>query len=113
MELFNDMHIKVCNLFGVKEICITSTLKTGDKELTFMFRKENPYASSIKEEGYIRTQSDEFVIKQIEPSDSWYKCTAAMNVESLEGKQFPTGFKTTEVTAEECVETAIDGTEWK
>lgn len=43
----------------------------------------------------------------------WYKCTAAMNVESLEGKQFPTGFKTTEVTAEECVETAIDGTEWK
>lgn len=113
MELFNDMHIKVCNLSGVKEICITSTLKTGDKELTFMFRKENPYASSIKEEGYIRTQSDEFVIKQIEPSDSWYKCTAAMNVESLEGKQFPTGFKTTEVTAEECVETAIDGTEWK
>lgn len=66
-----------------------------------------------KRRGYIRTQSDEFVIKQIEPSDSWYKCTAAMNVESLEGKQFPTGFKTTEVTAEECVETAVDGTEWK
>lgn len=112
MELYNDMHEKVCNLSGIKEICITSTLKTGDKEITFQFRKENPFASSIKEEGYIRTDKDEFVIKQIEPSDSWYTCTGAMNVETLEGKQFPTGFKTTEVTAKVCIETAIEGTEW-
>lgn len=112
MELFNDMHEKLCNLSGIKEICISSTLKTGDKELTFKYRKENPFAASIKEEAYIRTSEDEFVIKQIEPTDEWYTCTGAMNVEELEGNQFPTGFKTTEVTAEECVNEAIKGTPW-
>lgn len=112
MELFNDMHKKVCNLSGLKETCITSTLKTGDKGITFFFRKENHFAREIKEEAYLRTDKDEFVIKQIEPSDAWYKCTGTMNVEELEGKQFPTGFKTTEVTADECVKEAIAGTSW-
>lgn len=112
MELFNDMHEKVCNLSGLKETCITSTLKTGDKEITFFFRKENHFAREIKEEAYLRTDEDEFVIKQIEPSDAWYKCTGTMNVEELEGKQFPTGFKTTEVTADECIREAIAGTSW-
>ena len=76
MELFNDIHEKVCNLSGIKEICITSTLKTGDKELSFQYRKDNTYAKNIKEEAYIRTDEDEFVIKQIEPSGDWHKCTA-------------------------------------
>lgn len=112
MELFDDMHEKVCNLSGIKEICIASTLKTGDKEISFYFRNDNHYAEEIKEEAYLRTDKDEFVIKQIEPSDAWYKCTGTMNVEELEGKQFPTGFKTTEVTADECVGEAIAGTSW-
>lgn len=112
MELFNDMHEKVCNLSGVKEICITSTLKTGDKEITFKFRRDNTFASDIKEEAYIRTDEDEFVIKQTEPSDDWFTCTGQMNVEELQDKQFPTGFETVEKTAGECCETAIIGTGW-
>ena len=75
MDLYNDSHEKVCILSGTKETCITSTLKTGDKEITFEFRKTNRYAADIKEEGYIRTDTDEFVIKQVEPSGEWYKCT--------------------------------------
>ena len=67
MDLYNDSHEKVCILSGIKETCITSTLKTGDKEITFEFRKTNRYAADIKEEGYIRTDTDEFVIKQVEP----------------------------------------------
>lgn len=39
MDLYNDSHEKVCILSGIKETCITSTLKTGDKEITFEFRK--------------------------------------------------------------------------
>jgi phage minor structural protein len=112
MDLFNDMHEKVCALSGIKETCITSTLKTGDKEITFEFRRTNRFASSIKEEGYIRTDEDEFVIKQVEPDGEWYKCTGALNVEELEGKQYPTGFETVEKTAEECVTQAITGTGW-
>ena len=50
MELYNDLHEKVCILSGIKATCITSTLKTGDKEITFEFRRTNRFASSIKEE---------------------------------------------------------------
>lgn len=112
MELYSDEKVKICTLSGVKEIGITSTLKTGDKEISFKYRKGNVFAEQIKEEAYIRTEDDEFVIKQIEPSDDWYTCTGALNVEELESKQFPTGFVTTEQTAQQCVETAITGTGW-
>ena len=113
MDLYNDSHEKVCILSGIKETCITSTLKTGDKEITFEFRKTNRYAADIKEEGYVRTDTDEFVIKQVEPSGEWYKCTGTLNVEELEGKQYPQGFETVEKTVDECLTEAIDGTGWK
>lgn len=112
MDLYNDSHEKVCILSGIKETCITSTLKTGDKEITFEFRKTNRYATDIKEEGYIRTDTDEFVIKQVEPSGEWYKCTGTLNVEELEGKQYPQGFETVEKTVDECLtrqSTELDG----
>ena len=69
--------------------------------------------TDIKEEGYIRTDTDEFVIKQVEPSGEWYKCTGTLNVEELEGKQYPQGFETVEKTVDECLTEAIDGTGWK
>lgn len=113
MELYNDLHEKVCILSGIKATCITSTLKTGDKEITFEFRRTNRFASAIKEESYIRTDKDEFVIKQVEPSGEWFKCTGALNVEELEGKQYPQGFETTEKTAEQCLSEAVSGTGWR
>lgn len=69
MDLYNDSHEKVCILSGIKETCITSTLKTREiRKSHSRFRKTNRYAADIKEEGYIRTDTDEFVIKQVEPS---------------------------------------------
>ena len=34
---------------------------TGDREISFQYRKDNTYAKGIKEEAYIRTNEDEFV----------------------------------------------------
>lgn len=113
MILYDDAHRKICTMSGFKERCITSTLKTGDKELTFSFRKNHRYADQIKEESYIRTKEDEFVIKAIEPVNGWIKCTAQLNVEELEGKQFPNGFTTEENTATYCINAAIKDTGWK
>lgn len=113
MELYNDLHEKVCILSGIKDTCIASTLKTGDKEITFEFRRTNRFASSIKEEGYIRTDKDEFVIKQVEPSGEWFKCTGTLNVEELEGKQYPQGFETVEKTVEQCLSEVVSGTGWR
>lgn len=112
MELFNDLHEKVCLLSGIKALCITSTLKTGDKEIAFEFRRTNCFTDAIKEEAYIRTDKDEFVIKQVEPSGEWYKCTGTLNVEELESKQYPSGFETVEKKVGECLEEAVAGTGW-
>lgn len=112
MILYSDEHKKICTLSGYKDRCITSTLKTGDKEMTFKFRQNYKYADRMKEEAYIRTKTDEFVIKEIIPSDDWYTCTATLNVEELEGKQFPTGFVSETQTAKGCIEQAIANTGW-
>lgn len=112
MVLYSDEHVKICTIHGFKERCITSTLKTGDKEMSFKFRKNYKYADRIKEETYIQTKTDEFVIKEIVPANDWYTCTAMLNVEELEGKQFPTGFESVTQTAEKCVEQAVEGTGW-
>lgn len=112
MILFDDKKEKVCTLKGFKEQCITSTLKSGDKELTFQYRKDGIFADAIKEEAYIRTRTDEFVIKQIDDGDEWNICTAQLNVEELEDKQFISGFTTTEQTVLSCINAAVEGTEW-
>lgn len=88
MDLYNDSHEKVCILSGIKETCITSTLKTGDKEITFEFRKTNRYAADIKEEGYIRTDTDEFVIKQVEPSGEQETTAAKQNGDRWDKQSF-------------------------
>lgn len=112
MILYNDKKERICTLKDFKELCITSTLKTGDKEMSFQFRKESAFANQIKEEAYIRTKTDEFVIKQVDDGDGWNTCTAQLNVEELEGKQFPQGFTTTEQTVMSCITAAIEGTGW-
>ena len=39
----------------------------------------------LKEEYYIRTKTDEFVIKAVEKGEQFNKYTAVLNVEELEG----------------------------
>ena len=112
MILYNDKKERICTLKDFKELCITSTLKSGDKEMVFQFRKNGVFANRIKEEAYIRTKTDEFVIKQVDDGDEWNTCTAQLNVEELEGKQFPQGFTTTEQTVLSCIGAAIEGTGW-
>ena len=112
MILYSDRKERICTLKDFKELCIISTLKTGDKEMSFRFRKESAFADRIKEEGYIRTRTDEFVIKQVDDGDDWNACTAQLNVEELEGKPFPQGFTTTEQTVISCINAAIEGTGW-
>ena len=66
----------------------------------------------LKEEYYIRTKTDEFVLKAVEKGEQFNKYTAVLNVEELEGTAFPYGFESDEQTIKACLEFAFEGTGW-
>lgn len=112
MQIFDESKNRIGTLTGFKDRTITTTLDSGDKEMTFQYPATGAKVDALKPECYIRTKTDEFVLKQIDETDNFNTYTATLNVEELESKVFTAGFETVEKTIRECLETAFDGTGW-
>lgn len=112
MQIFDDKKKRIGTLSGFKDRGITTTLDSGDKELTFSYPAAGTLVDLLKEEYYIRTKTDEYVIKAVEKGEQFNKYTAILNVEELEGTAFPYGFESQEQTIKACLEFAFDGTGW-
>lgn len=112
MQIYDDQKQRIGILSGFRERQITRTLDSGDVELSFEYPASGKLAGSLKEENYIRTKTDEFVIKAVESGEEWNKYTAVLNVEELEGTQFPYGFESKEQSIRACLTFAFEGTGW-
>lgn len=112
MQIYDDKKQRIGTLTGFKDRAITKTLDTGDKELVFEYPSNGAMVHQLKEEYYIRTKEDEFVLKAVETGEQYNKYTATLNVEELEGQPFPYGFASEEQTIRACLEFAFDGTGW-
>ena len=112
MQIFNDKKKRIGTLSGFKDREITTTLDSGDKELAFSYPTAGALVDLLKEEYYIRTKTDEFVLKAVEKGEQFNKYTAVLNVEELEGTPFPYGFESNEQTIKACLEFAFEGTGW-
>lgn len=112
MQIFNDKKKRIGTLSGFKDREITTTLDSGDKELSFSYPTTGALVDLLKEEYYIRTKTDEYVIKAVEKGEQFNKYTAVLNVEELEGTPFPYGFESQEQTIKACLEFAFEGTGW-
>lgn len=112
MQIFDDEKKRIGTLTGFRNRAITSTLDSGDKQLVFEYPAHGEAAELLKKEYYIRTKTDEYVIKAVEKSGDFNKYTALLNVEELEGQQFPYGFASREQTIRACLEFAFDSTGW-
>lgn len=112
MQIFNDKKKRIGTLSGFKDREITTTLDSGDKELLFSYPAAGALADLLKEEYYIHTKTDEYVIKAVEKGEQFNKYTAVLNVEELEGTTFPYGFESQEQTIKACLEFAFEGTGW-
>ena len=113
MQIFNDKKERVGILKDFKDRKIVKTLDSGDKELTFKYPSDGKQVDLLKEEYYIRTKEDEYVIRKRKTGTQFNEYTAQLNVEELEGTVFPYGFKSTEQTIRACLEFAFEGTGWK
>lgn len=113
MQIFNDKKERVGILKGFKDRKIVKTLDSGDKELTFKYPSDGKQVDLLKEEYYIRTKEDEYVIRKRKTGTQFNEYTAQLNVEELEGVVFPYGFESKEQTIRACLEFAFEGTGWK
>lgn len=113
MQIFNDKKQRVGILKGFKDRKIVKTLDSGDKELTFKYPSDGKQVDLLKEEYYIRTKEDEYVIRKRKTGTQFNEYTAQLNVEELEGAVFPYGFESKEQTIRACLEFAFEGTGWK
>lgn len=112
MQIFDDSKKRIALLTGYKEREITKTLSSGDKEMVFQYPANGKDTEALKEEYYIRTKTDEYVIKAVEKGETYYKYTAVLNVEELEGEAFAYGFASQEQTIRACLEFAFEDTGW-
>ena len=113
MQIFNDKKERVGILKDFKDRKIVKTLDSGDKELTFKYPSNGKQVDLLKEEYYIRTKEDEYVIRKRKTGTQFNEYTAQLNVEELEGAVFPYGFESKEQTIRSCLEFAFEGTGWK
>lgn len=112
MQIFDDSKKRIALLTGYKEREITKTLSSGDKEMVFQYPANGKDTEALKEEYYIRTKTDEYVIKAVEKGKTYNKYTAVLNVEELEGEAFAYGFASQEQTIRACLEFAFEDTGW-
>lgn len=113
MQIFNDKKQRVGILKGFKDRKIVKTLNSGDRELSFKYPSDGEKVDQLKEEYYIRTKEDEYVIRKRKTGAQFNEYTAQLNVEELESAVFPYGFESKEQTIRACLEFAFGGTGWK
>lgn len=111
LQLYNRSHEKVAGLAVAKAAQIESVLSTGDKTLSFSYPLNQ--ATGLVNEAYLRTEIDEFVIKEVLPdsSNAWVSVKAVLNVETLQGQCWPK-FESVEQKIDDSLTLAIAGTGW-
>ncbi len=112
IQILNASHERIAVIEELSDPKIVKTLASGDKELSFSYPKDGPAASALKAENYIRTKTDEYVLKEIGTGQKKNTYYAALNVEELTQTEFGYGFESDTQTARACLEFAFEGTGW-
>lgn len=112
MQIYDQNKQKIGILHNFRNRTISTTLSSGDKEMSFEYDANGPMVDCLIEENYIQTREDEFVIKAVEKGDTFNKYTCTLNVEELEGTPYMYGFETQEKTIRECLTFAFEDTGW-
>ena len=97
-------------LVQYENLMIESALEYDDKALSFSMPAEIVPVELVHE-NFIRTQKDEFVIKEINSEGDMVSVKAKLNIDELEGTFFES-FNTSEQTITQAMQLALSGTGW-
>lgn len=112
LQLFNEQKQRIALLDDESDLCIEKTLEYGDKKLSFKYPGNGSHVEDLKNENYIRTKTDEFVIKSVADGEELNTYIAQLNIEELESKQYVYGYKSTEQTIKYCLTDVFKDTSW-
>lgn len=101
----------ITGLTNYKDLCIESTLSTGDKKLSFSLQKKDKFYNLIEEECYIETKTQEYVIKARDVGVNYTRFDCVLNLEELEANVFDR-FESVEQPITASLNLAIVGTGW-
>ena len=110
LQLYDLNHTRIAGLKNFKDAVVESELSTGDKTLSFLWHQNNH--QKIPQEYYVRTDKDEFVVKENSKASKGYrKIVAKLNVEEIEGRTW-SEFIIEGCTAQEAADYALTDTGW-
>lgn len=110
LRILNKDKQTICGLDRYQQLRVTKRLQFDDKTLEFTALIGD--IADLENEGYIETETDRFVIKEIKPSSNGTAdVLAQLDVETLEGKTF-IRFETVEKTLSEAMAIVFAGTGW-
>lgn len=104
LRVYDSLHNAIAPLTDYEGLCVSEEIN-GETQIEFSMPKTE--LNRIKEEYYIRTPENEFIIKEISvDSDDLVKVVAKINVEELKGTPVKY-FETVEKTVESCLQLAL------
>ncbi len=110
LKLYNLEHTLIGGLQNCKDLKVESVLSGGDKTLSFLWHQRNRL--KIPQEYYIRTDTDEYVVKENSKGSNGYRnIVANLNLEDLEGRIWME-YAIEGNTAQEAADYALTGTGW-
>lgn len=112
LKLYGKEHEAIDYLVNCKDIKIENSLNMGEKKISFTY----PYTArlKIKNEFYIRSETDEFVVKETSKGkNGYYNIAAELNLEDIKGRAHAE-YTTVDGgnTAQECADAALRDTGW-
>jgi len=110
LKLYDRNHTALNILTNLKDYKIEHML-SGEDILEFSLPVSDGNIKLIEEEGYIRNQTNEYVIKGVDPSQGFKRYTCNINIESLSGKIIKDYYVTAQ-TLDEALRLALTGTGW-
>ncbi len=104
-----DGIIRPINIY--KDLCIEKTLEYGDSKLSFSVPVDMEQTMML--EDFVRTETDEYVIKQVnaDTSNGIINIVAQLNIDELEGNAIEQ-FESVEQTLKAALDLALIGTGW-
>lgn len=110
LKLYNKEHEAISAILNIKDYKIEYLL-SGEDLLEFSLSISDENINLLQEECYIRNELNEYVIKEVDPSNDFKRFNCILNLEDIKAKSI-FNFETENNNIDDTIRLAIAGTGW-
>ena len=112
LTVFNREKEKVAILSDLKDYVVRRKIKQGYVALAFSLYTEDANSKIIEDEFYVRTETENFIVKSISKQKTVNRYSCELDLEDLQNKMWADGFDNSKSDAVATAKLAIAGTGW-